>query len=228
MYYLKVISKLVQKGKLDILSISRVVKDYIEIGKDLYLVSYIPGINKKICEKFGVDFAKLLNKENFDENSDFKTYKSVSISTAAATLSYASIHMEEIILYILNNGGKIYYTDTDCIVTDLKLPESFVDPKELGKLKLEYIISEAFFIADKTYAIKTIDGKIVKKAKGFNSDLLSFDDYEKMYNQESLNNTIRTSSMRNYAKGCVRIKDQKINLDTTTYTKRSKIYEADL
>jgi DNA polymerase type B, organellar and viral len=225
MYFLKSISKLVNKERHDILSYSRIMKNYIEIGDDLYLDTYIPGISKKVCEEFGVNFVELLNKEKLDENSDIKSYKSVSISTAAATLSYAGIHMDKIFLYILKNGGKIYYTDTDSIVTDLKLPQDFVDSKEIGKLKLEYIITEAFFIADKTYAIKTLEGKIVKRAKGINSDSLSFDDYEKMFNQVPINNTIRTSSYRSYAKGYVVIKDKNINLNTTTYSKRSKVYE---
>lgn len=45
--------------------------------------------------------------------------------------------------------------DTDSIITDIELPEDLVDPIKLGKLKLEHIIIEGYFIADKFYAFKT-------------------------------------------------------------------------
>lgn len=66
MYLLKSISKLVNRDRHDILSYSRIIKNYTEIGEDLYLDSYIPGINKKVCDEFGVVFTELLNKEKFD------------------------------------------------------------------------------------------------------------------------------------------------------------------
>lgn len=228
MYFLKPVSKFMNRSKHDIISTTRLMKNPpIEIGEDLFLDTYIPVINKKACEDFGVDFIKLLNDERVDDNSDNK-YKSVSISTAAAILSYASIEMEKIILYILENGGQIYYTDTDSIVTNIKLPEYMVDSLKIGKLKLEYVIKEAFFIADKTYALKTVDGEIIKRAKGIDSSLLSFDDYRKMFNNEPLDNTIRTTNTKNYTIGSVKIESKKVMIDTTTYDKRSKIYEDDI
>ena len=45
--------------------------------------------------------------------------------------------MNKIKLDVLNKGGSIYYTDTDSIVTDIKLDESVVG-KDLGKFKLEH------------------------------------------------------------------------------------------
>ena len=122
------------------------------------------------------------------------TFKTVSISTAAATLAYARIHMAKIMLYILSKGGKLYYTDTDSIVTDLKLPEFMVDSKEIGKLKLEHIITEGYFIADKTYAFKTTNGLIVKKAKGVDSSSLAYSDYRKMYYLETIDYATKISS----------------------------------
>jgi hypothetical protein len=43
--------------------------------------------------------------------------------TASAILGYAWIHMAKTILYVLKKGGNVYYTDTDSIVTDIKLPD---------------------------------------------------------------------------------------------------------
>lgn len=44
--------------------------------------------------------------------------------TASAILGYARIYMTQAIIYILKNGGNIYYTDTDSLVTDIKLPDN--------------------------------------------------------------------------------------------------------
>lgn len=97
-------------------------------------------INIEVCESFGLDFIKALNSENYDEIKTTGSYKSVSISTASAIISYAGIHMAKLSLYVLNNGGKLYYTDTDSIVTNIELPSNIFHPKEIGKLKLEHII----------------------------------------------------------------------------------------
>lgn len=100
-------------------------------------------------------FVKGLNSENYDEKKTTGSYKSVSISTAAATVSYARVQMAKMLLYVLNNGGKLYYTDTDSIVTDIELPNDIIHPKEIGKLEIRtccYCIPKGsgYFIADKT------------------------------------------------------------------------------
>ena len=42
----------------------------------------------------------------------------MSIATAAMVTSYARIYMNKIKLEVLNNGGQIYYSDTDSLVID--------------------------------------------------------------------------------------------------------------
>lgn len=44
---------------------------------------------------------------------------------------------------ILSKGGKIYYTDTDSIITDIELPKTGND---LGQFKLEHKIIRSYFI----------------------------------------------------------------------------------
>lgn len=221
----KIVSKLVDKETHNHISITRILRNSIEIDENTYLDSYKPNIDKEVCNNFGVDFTKALNSENFDEVKSSRTYKSVSISTAAAVLSYARIHMAKIKLYILNNGGTIYYTDTDSIITNIKLPNEFVDSKEIGKLKLEHIITEGYFISDKTYTFKTTEGKLIKIAKGVKSSSLNYEDYIKMYNMEIIEGVIKTSSYKNYSEGSVIIKDDEINLNPTSYNKRERIFK---
>lgn len=54
---------------------------------------------------------------------------------------------------MLDLGGNIYYSDTDSIVTDIQLPAEYVDEKEIGKLKLEYLVDKGYFISGKTYCL---------------------------------------------------------------------------
>lgn len=69
-------------------------------------------------------------------------------------------------LYVLNDlKGKISYTDTDSLVTNVKLPDILVN-KSLGKFKLEHIIDKAYFITNKTYALLTVEGKTIIVTKG--------------------------------------------------------------
>lgn len=225
MDYLKMVTNLVNKETHNHISITRILRNYIEIDENTYLDTYKPNIDKEVCDDFGVDFVEALNAENFKEINSSRTYRSVSITTAAAVLSYARRQMAKIKLYILNNGGTLYYTDTDSIVTDLKLPDEFVDPKAIGKLKLEHIITEGYFITDKTYAFKTEEGKLIKIAKGVKSSSLEYEDYKKMYNMEIIENVAKTSSYRNYKDGSVIIKDEKVKLNPTLYSKRQRVFE---
>lgn len=129
MNFLKTVTKLVDRQGHNLITTTRVQKTFIEIDDNTYLDYYKPNIDKDICLKFGVDYIKALNNENYDESKSSRTYRSVSISTASAVLSYARIYMCKIKLHILNNNGNIYYTDTDSIITDIKLSDEFVDSK---------------------------------------------------------------------------------------------------
>lgn len=58
------------------------------------------------------------------------------IVISAAVTAYARVYISKLKLDILKKGGKIYYSDTDSIVTNIKLPDSLVSAKGLGLLKL--------------------------------------------------------------------------------------------
>lgn len=225
MDFLKTITKILDEDKHDLYSVTRVLKNSIELNEGVFLDTYKPGIDKETCENFGVDFIKALNMESNDEKSTIRSHNAVSIPVAAATLSYARVHMNKLIMYILDNKGTIYYTDTDSIVTNLKLPEDFIHKSELGKLKLEHEIIEGYFISDKTYAFINSKGEIIKKAKGVESKYLSFNDYKNMFNLKSIENATKTISKRDYSKGSVVIKTKKdIKLNVDHYTKRERIF----
>ena len=136
-------------------------------------------------------------------------------------------------LIILDNGGNIYYSDTDSLVTDLnlaKLTEILPNKigNKLGQLKLEYLVKKAYFISNKTYLLLTEDCKIIKKAKGVSSDSLSISDYETMYLDSKSVTGIKTYGITSHSKGSVTIKSQKVVIDWNSYKKREKIYIKDM
>lgn len=223
MYFLKGVTKLHDQEKHNLVSITRELRNSIQIEEGNYLDTYIPNIKKEICESFNVDFIKALNLDKVDEIKTNEAYKYVSLPVAIATLSYARIHMLEIMNYVLNNGGRVIYTDTDSIVTDIKLPEKFVDQDEIGKLKLEYTIKKGIFLKDKFYAIITNDDKTIKRAKGINSTTLSFKDYFKILNYKNTENAIKISTKRDFQKGSVNISKDVINIDPS-YDKRERVF----
>jgi hypothetical protein len=206
---------------LFIMSRYKVIK-HIKISEDLHYISYIKIIDKEKCVKSGLDYIEVLNKEKArevrikDSSIGFE-----SISTASAVLSYSRIYMLKVMIYILQNGGNIYYTDTDSLVTDIRLPESLCHPKTLGLFKLEAEIEEGYFIGDKIYAYITKEGELVKKAKGLSSDELTFEDYKTMFYKGKFESGVKTSSFKYLAEGKVLIDEQSVMLDLE-YNKRYK------
>jgi len=63
-----------------------------------------------------------------------------NVAVASAITAYARIHMSQ---FKNNSDYILYYTDTDSAFTDSELDENLIDPKVLGKLKLEYTCEKA-------------------------------------------------------------------------------------
>lgn len=81
------------------------------------LVSYLPEINKKLCDSINIDVTKarnydLLGGTNNDNIIDIEnTYPSVSIAISAAVTAYGRIHITKIKKKILELGGNLYYSN---------------------------------------------------------------------------------------------------------------------
>lgn len=69
----------------------------------------------------------------------------------------------------------LYYSDTDSIFVVFKSDNTLTDMigAGIGKLKLEYNIKEAVFLAPKVYAFITEDGREIIKVKGVTQDTRS-------------------------------------------------------
>jgi DNA polymerase elongation subunit (family B) len=85
-----------------------------------------------------------------------------------------------------NPNFNLYYSDTDSIYIDRPLPESMISSTILGKMKLEYVLNKAIFLAPKVYYLETDEGKIIYKVKGFKHEIvLTFNDFENLLFKES-------------------------------------------
>jgi hypothetical protein len=208
-----------------------------EITENCFIDVHNNIVDRDVCENYNVNYLEALAKEKVSE-AKINSSNNISITTAAAILSYARIHVAKVMLDIKRAGGNIYYTDTDSIVTDIELPPtsdgvSRVHSSELGKFKLEHIIKEkCYFIADKTYIFESDEieeddngnkkNKIIKKAKAVKAKSLTFEDYEKMYKGQSIL-AKKTGYYRNYEGGFVNIQTSKVNLNPGNYTKRIRV-----
>jgi DNA polymerase type B, organellar and viral len=133
-----------EEDKIDIL-------DTIELGKNI-LIQY--------REKLILD----------EELGDSRELSNINIAIASAVTAYARIHMSE----FKNNPNlpNLYYSDTDSLYFDGPLPDSFISPTILGKLKLEGVWDQALFLAPKVYALKNSESFVENiKIKGLKKEI---------------------------------------------------------
>ncbi len=238
----KTVTKLVDRKTFDKIQTTRILTCLPKHMHDSILVSYIPGINKKLCDTLGIDVLKVRDSELDSKDSNIidieNTFPGVSVAISAAVTAYGRVYMCKLKILILKLGGKIYYSDTDSIVTDLDLEHIIpnrIDSKELGKLKKEYYVEKGYFISGKTYCLIADiikkgaiikKGVVIKKAKGINSSGLELNDYIKMLRGESLNTGKKTTAIKNFEDGSVTIfKKDDIVLNTEGYTRREKVFD---
>jgi hypothetical protein len=183
MNIVKPITKSVNREQYNyIISTRKITSDRLITDND-FLITYSPIVDEQICNEHRLDYIKVLEKDtnpNVEKNVD--VFKDVSIAISAMITSYARILMTKIRLEILKRGGKIYYIDTDGIVTDIDL--STIDPNlvgaELGLFKLEHIIKEAYFASNKTYCLVLEDGNIIIKSKGVDDESIDLEGFKKL------------------------------------------------
>ena len=195
---------------------------YKNISENKLLVTYVPKLDLDIIESHNLDIFKILGSS---KDRETQQRENTSVVISAAITAYARIHMCKIKSYILSRGGNIYYSDTDSIVTDIKLGENMVDSSKLGKLKLEHFVKKGIFISNKTYCLIDDNYNFINNAKGIKSSYLSFSDYEALNNQ-SVFTAVKGQSKRDWVKGEVKIFDKEnITINADSFTKREKILD---
>ena len=176
----KSVSDIVSLETFDRLGLMKLINSYKHLDNNKVLVTYIDKLNNDVIKSHGLDIIKISNQYKDKESS---AIENASIVISAAVTGYARIFMSKLKLDILSKNGSIYYADTDSIVTDIKLDNDIVDPKLLGKLKLEHTVKKGIFVSGKTYCLIDNNDKTIKRAKGVKSNSLVYSDYEKLLNR---------------------------------------------
>lgn len=214
---------IIDEKELDRIASTRAINSCVQLNNDKYLVNYNTEIDIDICKASSVDISKVTDILANNENAARNKYDCVSVPiSAAAITAYARMHMAKLKLYILNKNGKIYYTDTDSIVTNIKLDANQL---ELGKLKLEHEVKEAYFISNKTYCLINTKGELIKKAKGVNKNKFTLQDYKDMYYKNQSITTIRKDFVRGKLWNWTKVNDVEVTINPDSYSKRIKIFD---
>jgi hypothetical protein len=126
------------------------IKDSLELDENIELVSYT---------------------KNLSNEEELSTFSNINVAIASSITAYARIIMSKIKTEYSNN---IYYSDTDSIDLDIKLPDKYLSDN-LGDYKLENIFKEVVYIAPKVYAAISDKKEEYLIIKGYQEDNLSLD-----------------------------------------------------
>lgn len=199
------------------------ITSYKELSDDRVMVTYIPKLDHELITSHGLDFLKVVRKH---KDNEVQAINITSVVISAAVTAYARIHITKLKLDILRKGGKIYYSDTDSIITDIKLSDDLVSANKLGLLKLEHTLDEAIFISNKIYWMRDEKGKSMVKAKGINSSSLCYTDFIDLLNNKNIDTAVKTQSKIYWDLGYVSIENKnQIKINSNSYTKRDKIFD---
>jgi hypothetical protein len=139
-----------------------------EIGNGLVLIKYSARLNEKIRRMY---------KENEDElDQRFLSKKRGIISAVQISSRIAALARVSINKYKNLAANSLYYTDTDSLILEHKLPSNIIGT-ELGQWKLEAELTKGIFVRSKLYMYQDLTGTFKKVAAGVNANELSYQDY---------------------------------------------------
>ena len=215
------------RKKRDFILTTREVIFHSELSNDKFVsIRYYPIINKFICENHGLDFYKVLDNDyKIKLDKKFDSFKDVSIAIPAMVNSYARIFMHKIKLDVLNNNGKIYYSDTDSLILDRQSLNNNIIKEDIGYFKLVYNIKRAYFITNKTYCLILEDDTVIIKSKGVDNRSLTEKDFINMYLKQDKIKAIKNFSTKHLDKGSVELEKKEVILNQTLYNKRNKFLQ---
>jgi DNA polymerase type B, organellar and viral len=171
-------------------------------------------------------FLELYGKDeylNFMLDCDSKNISvNQSIPCAIAITAYARMYMFKIIYRLIELGIEIYYMDTDSMIINGCLPSDLIGDK-LGQFKLEHEIAHAYFISPKLYALNTMDGKTIVKAKGIGSKL-NYGSFEALMRNEGIKQA-QERWFKDPSNANINIKDINLHISSLNL-KRKQIIES--
>ncbi len=215
-------TEIVNYKTMDTISAMKKVISSENISEGKRLITYINKLDPEIISSHNLDYIKILDKY---KDIETRSFEATSVVISAAVTAYARIYISKIKHNIMANGGLIYYSDTDSIVTSKKLPDYLLSSSELGKLKLEHEIDKAIFISGKTYCLIDKKGNFINIAKKVKSSCLTYKDYLDLLNNKHVTTAVKTQSKTDWKNGFVEINNMNVTLKTDSYKKRIKIYD---
>ena len=193
---------------------SKVVKGTYEIGKFLHNKSITVTDVTQIDED--IEIISYVKNKEFEE--DGLTHESINVAIASSITAYARIKMSEV---KTNYSEHIYYSDTDSIDLDIKLPDKYVSNK-LGDFKFENKFNKVVYIAPKVYAAITDKDKEFIKVKGF-KESVDFNKIAGVIKEKSKLVLLQEKWYKNISKGIILTKIENYTL-MATENKRKLIY----
>lgn len=212
----KNIIRYVNKEESDLIHLYHNVYDNFSFSEDLEYIKYSSMINDHFYELHSLEeYGQLSHKLDIN-NKEFQS----SLPVAISITSYARIYMHSIMKEILDLGGKIYYIDTDSIITDIDLPDYLLG-NCIGQFKLEFRAKEGYFIAPKLYYLENSEKSIIK-AKTLGGHFLKKEDFIDM-SYGRIIKKYRKSFVSNIRNSQLSLVDTVIELNPML-RKRSSIY----
>ena len=202
-------------------------KDYLEMEKD-NSVEIIDSVQLKDKYMVTSKYHSTYLNTRLDNGNEFHN---VNIAIASAVTAYARIHMSQFKdpKFLRDNDLNLYYTDTDSLYFDNKIPETFISNTILGKLKLEGIFDEAIFLAPKVYALKNMEGEIIKikglSKKSINYNGINLDTLYQLLLKGSINKFNPEKWYKHLNEGTISILDQIYTLKVTS-NKRELVFDS--
>jgi len=155
-------------------------KEMVNNSEEMYSLI---GQNDKIINWENINDKMLVEYESTGD--EYQIGKLIRFSSYITALSRSKLSE------IMRNIGHehIYYCDTDSIFTDKKPSKDYIDKNELGKWKeeTETPITNAIFLAPKTYYYCCEDGDKDQKAKGISGKELTVENYKMLMTGEIMN-----------------------------------------
>lgn len=162
-------------------------------------------------------------KKELEQMMKTGTFLQISLPISAAVTAYARCNIYQYKEAIVNNGGTLYYSDTDSVFSSIPLSDSLVG-SELGKMKVEYVAARAIFLAPKVYAVQFNDGSTILKIKGSkDNSQVSFAELESLLYKESTFKLQQEKWYRSFAESTINIRKTLYTLKVTE-NKRALVY----
>ena len=137
-------------------------------------------------------FGKILHNSSYGVaaqnwlNYGLTRHNKSNLTIGIFIVSYARMVSVNIVDKIFKMKGKVFYMDTDSFDTNVKLPEHMVGSK-MGQLKYEGSFDKSIYLGRKQYYLmNTMSGVSKTGCKGYDSSLLSLDDWERALKNEEI------------------------------------------